>query len=356
MGVKEMKKKVKSGLLISLITMVILVGCKTNQGTNTTNEINGNISKWNIKLTKSETILARDKKEVARLKNDGDKYLLEKKFDAAKSAYKEAILRDKFNRKLYMDIKESYVQVERYDDAYNIIAIAIENNIAVDSMEEVLKEISKNFEVVNISDEVYQEDVYILPEEGKVVINGETTTDLIVWDKEAITDTPGKYMYEGHTLVYNRGVNLTLYVKDNKYSRKVGYIRNIYKVNDDDSIVIEFDEAEFYQGNNALEEAIKDDQVEKDQEGKYVMLSKYYVRNSSYDIETYNVAKFSSYNLLKNDFNESKEGFNELRHIDYDTLKKHIDNYKDSDEEEKLLFWIDMKNEEVTSITRQYIG
>lgn len=350
-----MKKKVKAGLLISLMTMVILVGCKTKEESDTTSDIKVSINKPNIELSKSETVISRGKKDVARLKRDGDKYLSEKHFDAAKFAYEEAIIRDKFNCGIYLDIKESYVQAGRYDDAYDIISKAIDNNVAVEVMEEVLGEITINFEIVTLNHEVYQEDVYILPEGGEVVINGEPTTDLIVWDKVATTDTPGKYMYEGHTLVYNRNVNLTLNVKNNVYERKVGYIRNIYEASENNSIMIEFDEAEFFKGDEALVEAINDEQVEINEEGKYIMLSEYYVRNSSYDMETYNVERFPTYNLLNHEVNDMQEGSKELNNVDYETIKGHIDNYKDSDEEEKLLFWIDMKNEEVINIARQYI-
>ncbi|GEM_PF-1533975 len=351
-----MKKKVKAVLLISLMTMVILVGCKTKEESDTTYDITVSINKPNIELSKSETIISRDKKEVARLKKDGDKYLSEKHFEAAKSAYEEAIVRDRYNSELYLAIKESYVQAGRYDDAYGIVSKAIDNNVAVEAMEEVLGEITVKFDIVTLNQEVYQEDIYILPEEGEVVINGEPTTDLIVWDKQATTDTPGKYMYEGHTLVYNRGVNLILNVKDNVYDRKIGYIRNIYGSNENNSIVIGFDEAEFYRGDKALAEAIKDEQVEIDEEGKYIMLNEYYVRNSSYDIVNYNIGKFPSYNLLNHEINDFKEGSRELDDVDYETIKRHIDNYKDSDEEEKLLFWIDMKNGEVITIARQYTG
>lgn len=278
-----MKKIVKAGLLISLMNMLILVGCKTVEETGTTSDIKVSINKRNNELVKNETLFSGDK-------------------------------------------------------------------------EEILKGIDTKFALLILKDEIYQGDIYILPEEGEVVVNGEAVKDTIIWDKEAVTDTPGKYMYEGHTKLYNRDVNLTLNVKKNIYDRKIVYIRNIYEDENSEYILIEFDEAEFYRGDKALEEAVKDEQMVVDENGKYSMISNYYVRNSSYDIVSYKVSSFPVYELLENEINELSNRYIDLVNVDYDTLKEHIDNYKDSEEEDKLLFWIDIKNDKVTSIVRQHVG
>lgn len=221
-------------------------------------------------------------------------------------------------------------------------ATAVETNITKPSLK-----------VIHLNEEIYQGDTYILPEEIDVKIKDKFIKDRVIWDKKAVTDTPGKYMYEGNMLKYNCYVNLTLSVKENFYQRKIGYIRNIY-VNENNEKVIEFDPVEFFKGEEALIKAIKDSEIAIDKYGGIENLE-YYIRNSTYDKELYKIDKFSTFELMEIEFNdEQKSGLNLVK-VDFDLMKKYIDNYNNSDEEEKLLFCIDLKNNEVISIIRQYL-
>lgn len=209
-------------------------------------------------------------------------------------------------------------------------------------------------ELINLYDEVYQQDIYILPEEVEVVVDNEKIKERVIWEKVAVTDTPGKYMYEGYTETHNYCVNLILNVKENLYKRKVGYIRNIY-INDHKERIIEFDIAEFFKGEQALNEAIKDNEAAIDNCGNYINPCGYYIRNSNYDREILKINRFPVYELIDIEINDEQRGSLNLVKVDFETLKKYVDNYNNSDDERKLLFYIDIKNNEVMSIVRQYL-
>lgn len=221
-------------------------------------------------------------------------------------------------------------------------ATAVETNITKPSLK-----------VVHLSEEIYQQDTYFLPEEIDFRIKDKIIKDKVVWDKKAVTDTPGKYMYEGHTLKYNYCVNLILNIKENHYHRKMGYIRNIY-INETHERIIEFDPVEFFEGEEALIKAIKDNEIEIDKYGGIKNLD-YYIRNATYDKELYKMNKFSTFELMEREFDEEQKGGLNLVKVDFELMKKYVDNYNNSDDEEKLLFCIDLKNNEVISIIRQYL-
>lgn len=208
--------------------------------------------------------------------------------------------------------------------------------------------------LINLSDEVYQDDIYILPEEIELLEKGVIINDKVVWDKIAHTDTPGKYMYEGYTEIYNYGVNLILKVKENVYDRKVGYIRNIY-IDSNKDMSIEFDTVEFYRGEEAVNEAIKDNEVERDEHGNIINQREYYVRNSNYEKEIYKINKFPVLELIEIEINDKQRGSGKLVNVDFEGLKKYIETYNNCDDEDKLLFYMDLKNNEVMAIVRQYL-
>lgn len=209
-------------------------------------------------------------------------------------------------------------------------------------------------EIIKLNEEVFQQDIYILPDEIEVEVNNEKIIKPVMWEKEAVTDTPGKYMYEGYTEDYNYCINLVLNVKENTYKREIGYIRNIY-TNESNETFIEFDIAEFYKGEQALNEAIKDNEAAIDVDGNYINQCGYYIRNSSYDNEVLKINRFPVCELIDVEINDEQRGSLNLVNVDFETLKRYIDNYNNSEDEEKLLFYIDIKNNEVMSIVRQYL-
>lgn len=224
----------------------------------------------------------------------------------------------------------------------------VENNSVIEAVKEDC------VKLVNLDDEVYQDDIYILPEEIDILEKGVIIKDKVIWDKIAHTDTPGKYMYEGCTEVYNYGVNLILNVKENVYDRKVGYIRNIY-INSNNEMNIEFDTVEFYRGEQALDEAVKDNEVERDEYGNVINKREYYVRNLSYDKEVYKINKFPVFELIEMEINHEQRGSGKLVNVDFEGLQKYIENYNNCDDGDRLLFYLDLKNNEVMAIVRQYL-
>lgn len=210
------------------------------------------------------------------------------------------------------------------------------------------------FQIVNLTEEIFQEDIYNLPEEISIYKNGKSLKEQVIWDKVPETNTPGKYMYEGHTKTNDCYVNLILKVKENVYGRKVGYIRNIY-MNNNEEMLIEFDTIEFYEGQEAITEAIKDNEIELNDGGNPIEPCEFYVRNTTYDKEVFKINRFPIFELIEIEANDQQRGSLNLIKVDFDFFKKYIDNYNNCDDEEKLLFSIDLKNNEVMAIVRQYL-
>lgn len=209
-------------------------------------------------------------------------------------------------------------------------------------------------QLINMKEEVFQEEIFILPEEIQIKVNDEIVKDRVEWDKVAVTDTPGKYMYEGYTLNNNYCINLILNVKENVYDRKVGYVRNIY-LNDKNQGVIEFDIVEFYKGEDALYEAVKDNEIVIEDYCAYENSFNYYIRNAAVDKQVFKINGFPIYELVDMEINDEQKGSMELVKVDFERLKQYVDNFNNCDDEEKLLFCIDLKNDEVVSMVRQYL-
>ena len=55
------------------------------------------------------------------------------------------------------------------------------------------------------------------------------------------------------------------------------------------------------------------------------------------------------------EINDEQRGSGKLVNVDFEGLQKYIENYNNCDDEDRLLFYLDLKNNEVMAIVRQYL-
>ena len=304
-----------------------------------------------------------EENEIEKYIKEGNKFLEEKNYTEARKSYEAAITKGKNDKQIYMDIKDQYLNKNRYDDAYYIIKLAIENKVDTENMEKVLTSIRDKMETVELSYEIYEDNgSFVLPEEVDITVDNNKVKDYVLWEKENhdISNKPGHYSYNGITKEYGRNVYVTLNVKANIkentkediYDSKFGIVKDIYT--DNGTVYILFDEVEFYTGEEALAEAKKDNKAIKEEDGTYIVYDDYYTRNSVAEAKVYEVSKDAAMNLLAYEVNPDNNTIDSQK-VNYDTFKKHIDKYnKDISAERALLCKVDMKNNIVETMSRQY--
>lgn len=315
-----------------------------------------------------------EENEIEKYIKEGNKFLEEKNYTEARKSYETAITKGKNDKQIYMDIKDQYLNKNRYDDAYYIIKLAIENKVDIENMEKVLSSIREKMEGVELSYEIHEDDgSFVLPQEVDITVDNNKVKDYVLWEKEnnAISNKPGQYSYNGITKEYGRNVYVTLNVKENVkenikedvkedvYDSMIGYVTDMYTKNN--TIYISFDEVEFYTGEEALIEAKKDNRAELREDGTYFKPNGYYIRNSVVQTKVYDVSDSVTMKLLAYEVNPDNNTI-DLQDVNYDTLKNYIDinkdqykeAYKDNAEPRGILFKIDTKNNIVTTISKHY--
>ncbi len=287
-----------------------------------------------------------EENEVKQSMELGNKYLDEGNYEKAKKAYEESISMGINNKDTYLKIKDKYLEKKRFDDAYYIFKKAIENNVDIDNMKNILEGIKENFEEINLEDSVKQNNGYELPKDIMININGKDVNGVIKWDNNDVdTSTPGSFYYQGTIEQYGRVVNLQLNINPIVIEKKIGWVK---EVNDN---YILLDEVEFYMYDEAFNEAKKDnsDKLVRDGEtGKLYVLDSYYIRNNSEEITTYTIDENSIFEICKHSIIETSTG--DLIPVSYETLKKAVDDHKRG-----ILCWIYTEDNRITKIQEQYI-
>ena len=162
----------------------------------------------------------------------GNNYLKQGKYDNAKKAYENAISKDPNNKQNYIEIKDKYVQNSRFDDAFYIINLAINNKVDIDNMKKTLEELKKNFEVITLENTVNQNDTFTLPEKITLQINGQEVMGTVRWNTTNVnTNKPGTFSYGGIIEEYGKTVDEKLIVKATKDVSNTPIVTsgNIYK-------------------------------------------------------------------------------------------------------------------------------
>ncbi|MDV4150017.1 tetratricopeptide repeat protein [Clostridium sp. AL.422] len=306
--------------------------------------------------------------------HNGNILLLDKKYNEAMANYNKAIELDKSNKDLYIEIKDIYLDANRYDDAYFIAKTAISNNVDTENMKKIAKDISDKLEIIKINDKVDQDLEYYFPQTVNALINGKDISLSIKWDyPEADTSTPGTFEYYGYNEEYGRKVQVTLTVTEAVYDKQIGSITDIYTV--DGKTFIDVDLVEFYLGGEiALKEALKDNvDLPVNDDGIQYIPNGYYIRNNYSKLTTYEVSNNCNFQLLHHDFvealglNPDYPGNSAINIIaSFDNFRNFIDLRGNMDVSDLnmntdkpitnrgTLCWIELKNNVAYSIYRQY--
>lgn len=325
-----------------------------------------------VSTNTAEDILVEEN-ESNELINNGSKLLSDKRYDEAMAYYNKAIELDKSNKDLYLKIKDLYIEANRLDDAYFITKSAINNNVDTENMKKISEDISSKLEIIKITDKVDQNSEYYFPKNVNTTINGKSISLPIKWDySKADTSTHGTFEYYGFNEEYGRKVKVNLTVLEISYDKQIGCIKNMYTVNG--KTYIDVDLVEFYFGNEeSLREALKDNtNIAYTESGTPYVPNGYYIRNNYSKITTYEISNDCSFQLLNHDF--TSLGYDDSSPINssitqtasFNDFKNYIElrNPMDIDNinvntdkpitQRETLCWIELENNVVYSIYRQY--
>ena len=356
----------KKGLIHNLLFIFIISTSLTLISCNNTSK----------KITVSENTeeeVSLEESEIIKAITTGEKLLDENKLEEAKEYFNKAISLEKENKDTYTRIKDKYISINKLDEAYNIIKIAISNNVDIENMKLILKEISSKFEVIKISNSIYQSSSYSLPKEVTINISGIPISIPVTWNNENIdTNNIGTFNYEGYNDEYGRKVIVDLAVMENVYDKQIGSIKSVYSTNG--KTYIDVDLVEFYLGGEiAVKEALKDNvELSVNEKGVLYIPSGYYIRNNYSKVTTYEISNNCTFQLLYYDFealgynNPPPENWSITQVSEFNDFKKYIDLKTPLDVEglsisnekpitnRETLCWIELKNGVATSIYRQF--
>lgn len=336
-----------------------------------------------VDSTKKVTVSNNTKEEILVEENiskelitNGKKLLADGKYDEAMANYNKAIQLDKANKDLYLEIKDIFLEANRLDDAYFVTKEAISNNVDVDTMKQIAKDISEKLEVIKINDKVEQDLEYYLPKNVNTTINGKPISLPIDWNNSKVdTSTPGTFEYYGYNEEYGRKVQVNLIVTEVIYDKQIGSIKNLYTI--DGKTYIDVDLVEFYLGGEiAMKAALEDNATwafqYKDNGIPYIP-NGYYIRNNYSKITTYEITNNCSFQLLHHDFvevlgiNPNYPGNSSINiTASFEEFKNYIDFRKNMNignlnlnnekpiTQRETLCWIELKNNVAYSVYRQY--
>ncbi|MBU3108850.1 tetratricopeptide repeat protein [Clostridium gasigenes] len=344
-----MNKKFKTknlSILLSLLLISTLISCN--------------------KIDK-ETILSRNVTEDIKIEENEVKVTLEKGHDYlnnndfanAKLTYEKAISIDKVNKDIYLEIKDKYLELTRFDDALYFVQLALNNNTDVDNMKIISDSIKSNFETATINKSLYEGDAYTLPSELTTKINNEDISVPITWNNSVInTSNAGTFSYSGVNKEYSRQFTATLTVSPAVFDEKYCYVKNIYKSNG--KTFIDVDLVEFFRDDKAIEESKKDNiniAISMTEDGSGFIYSDHYIRNNLINLTTYDVSEKSIFNLLSYEINQETINSNDTSTVTYDKFESYINshaNISDSKNPRPLLCIIKLKDNVVYDISRTF--
>ena len=331
----------KKGLIHNLLFIFIISASLTLISCNNTSK----------KITVSENTeeeVSLEESEIIKAITTGEKLLDENNFLESKEYFNKAISLEKENKDTYLRIKDKYLSINKADEAYTIIKTAISNNVDIENMKLLLKEISSKFEVIKISNSVYQNSSYTLPKEVNINVYDTSVSIPVTWNNENVdTNSIGTFTYEGYNDEYGRKIIVDLTVIENVYDKQVGWVKNIYISNN--KAYADIDLIELYLGHDeALKEAIKDGKAGIDENGKYFLPDPIWIRNNSDTIVTYPLNSDCGVYLL---YPYDRSTLVNTSHDDL--LKEYTKSI--NNERRTLLLWIESKNGSAYKITEQYL-
>ncbi|NKF07467.1 Ig-like domain-containing protein [Clostridium gasigenes] len=359
---KQFKAK-KITIFLSLLLISTFVSCsKIDKET----ILSPNVTE-DIKVEENEVKVTLEK---------GNSYLNDNDFANAKLTYEKATSIDKVNKDIYLQIKDKYLELTRFDDALYFVQLALNNNTDIDNMKIISDNIKSKFEITSIDKSLYEGESYTLPSELSTKINNENVSIPVTWNNSVInTSTAGTFSYLGTNKEYSRQFSATLTVVPPIVSAVVPpvvppvvapvipsvvdeehcYVKNIYKSNG--KTYIDVDLVEFLRGNAALEGAIKDNNSKvgiDDDTGKKFVPDGYYIRDNVHAEITYEVSQNSTFNLAELQIHPNSSSNKDIPvPVPYDRFESYIKSNINGDYRSNLCL-IKFKNNVVYDVSYVY--
>ena len=358
------KKVKKYGIIFIILSLSIFLYSCTNNTKKVTLSEN----------TREDILLEED--EIAESINTAKKLLSDNQFTEANDLYNKALSLDNTNKDLYIEIKDNLLNSNRYEDAYNVVKKAIDNNIDVDNMKkianDIARDIASNFQTIQVNYSIYDSSSFTLPSTITTTLDNNEVTLNVAWDNSSVnTKKIGEYSYKGFSEEHFRNIEAKVNILNRK-EKVIGSIKNIYTSNG--KTYIDVDLVEFYFGKElALQEAMKDNNkiVYDEEKGPYVP-DGYYIRNNYNTITTYEVSDNCNYKLLEHDLEErlgyeidnkgtsdinfdcSAKDFKEVIKLYNEFEKEELDDNGKPITNRSTLCWIELDAGIAQSIYRQY--
>jgi Tfp pilus assembly protein PilF len=326
--------------LLSLVLLFTISGCGNKEKTNV---LSGDVKQEEVK----------QEEQIKKYISAGTDYLSVGKYDEAKTSFEKAISMDKANKGAYIEIKNKYMEKQRLDDAYYIVKLAINNNVDVENMTQILSDIKSKFEVAKLSTSVYQNNKYTLPSKVKVKINNEEKEVDVVWTNNNVdTSKIGSIKYIGKVEQYDRTVELSLNVMKTQKVKMIGWMSKVYEKSGKG--YLDYDDVQFFldkDGNdNTAENAAKQDGAELPPDGR--LLDGVYIRNKNKSIKTYEISSKAEITVCEWRVGNNSNSINQ--HVaSYEQLKSIVNNH--SELIPGYFFYIYLENNVVVKIEEQYL-
>lgn len=325
-------------LLVILVLALSFIGCDHNRSY--------------ILAPNMSVVADKEENEISKYMDKFERALSEKNYEEAKKSLDTALYMGTKNLDTYKRAKDGYMKNKRFDDAFNVIRIAIGNDVDTVNMQKELENIKKNFDVVNMSFTINKGERFVLPERTKLNINGEGIEGKITWENPPVdTNRIGNTVYVGGIDEYGRMVKLNLKVEDIVINKATGFVRGLYYK--DGSMYIKFDEVEFYRGDRALEEAKKD---KSDcliyENGQWGLVDDCYIRNIGGNVtRDIKVRRDALIYVCKfrDDKRDQFDSGGTTMSTNYEEFPDMLNKVK------RFLCYVDLVNNEAVSIKEQYL-
>lgn len=269
----------------------------------------------NVKKT-----LKQPENQVKKNIDLGNKFFDNGKYDDAKQAYERAVELDKKNKETYITIKDKYLSKGKLQEAYDIVKEAVTNNVDADNMKTLLSQINANIEKNKVAVEVAANE--------KNKNSG---------SNEKSDSSKQKVPVESKKII--------------------GIVKNIYERNGKRYLTV--NEVEFYMGDRAMQEAIKDNKkVYYNKDGKPELDDSYYIRDTDQSIKEYEISDSAKFSAPKLVFNiHDSENLEPNHPATYDKVKNAVNGWTAEygvSENRINLYWLTVNNNVVAQMDQQY--
>lgn len=244
----------------------------------------------------------KQEKQLLILYQKGLDELNLKNYNNAKAIFEKVINESNNNKDMYIKIAKQYEKINRLDDAYYFILMAINRKVDIDNMKSLLANIESRFEVVNLNSEIKKNSNFTLPNEIKMKINNVDKDVKITWENEAVnTSIPGTYTFNGYSKEYNHKVVYTLVIDKPIYTTLYGFFYGAINSNSKKYII--FNKADnILDGEKAKEKFDKLEAYSLNEDGSKKYFFSYYMENESIENIKYEVSDNAVFRIVDEHF------------------------------------------------------